>query len=255
MTERIGVIGVGHLAAFLVEGLRRANPNVDIILSPRNVERSTALAARFGATVATDNQVVANAADVILLTTRPGDAVAVCKGVAFRPEQIVVSTAANLPLATLIPAVAPATAVRAMPISCAALNQSPTLLHPGNTRARTLFKLLGSVHVLEDEAQFTPASVIAALYGWVFALFDETVAWTVGAGVPEHIARNLVVETVRGAADMVLALPEKDMGLMLDALTTPGGITEYGLDILQKEQGLVAWTSALDAVLTRMKAA
>lgn len=253
MTDRIGFIGVGHLAGFLVEGLRRADSDAEIILSPRNVERSAHLAMRFGATVAVDNQAVADTADVILLTTRPGDTVAACNDVYFRPGQIVVSTVAGLSLASLTPAIVPATAVRAMPISCAALNSSPTLLYPENPRARALFALLGSVHVLADEAQFAPASVIAAFYGWVYALLDETVAWTVGAGVPPQIARDLVLETVRGATDMALAQPEKDLVNMLDSLATPGGITEYGLKILHQRHGLDAWTIALDAVFDRMK--
>jgi pyrroline-5-carboxylate reductase len=252
MTDRIGIIGVGHLASFLIEGLRRADPDADIVLSPRNVKRSATLAATFGATVAADNQAVADAVDVVLLTTRPSDAVAVCQRISFRSDQVVISTAANLPLAALAPAITPAAAVRAMPISCAALNVSPTVLFPANTRASTLFALLGNVHVLTDEAQFTPASVIAAFYGWVYALFDETVTWTEGVGVPPRLARDLVVETVRGAADMALAHPDEELRVMLESLATPGGITEYGLGVLHQRHGLDGWTEALDAVLKGM---
>jgi pyrroline-5-carboxylate reductase len=253
MSERIGIIGVGHLAGYLVEGLRRASPDLEIVLSPRNVHRSACLAERFGATVAGDNQAVADAADLILLTTRPGDALATARGIAFRPGQTVVSTVAGLSLAALRPAVAPATAVRAMPISCAARNQSPTLLCPDHPRARALFSLLGQVHLLPDESHFTPASAISAFYGWVYALLDETVAWTVGAGVPAETARSLVLETVRGAAEMALSRPDRELATMLGTLATPGGITELGLDVLRQRQGLEAWAAALDAVLGRMQ--
>ena len=247
-----GIIGVGHLAGYLVEGLRRAAPNLPIILSPRNVQRSADLAARFGAQVVAGNQAVADAADLIILSTRPGDAVPACQEVAFRPGQAVVSVAAGLPLDALRPAVAPATAVRAMPISCAAINESPTLLYPDHPQARALFALLGQVHVLPDESSFTPASVIAAFYGWVYALLDETVAWTAQAGVPSQTARSLVLETVRGAAGMALSHPDQELASLLRALATPGGITEHGLDVLHRHQGLEAWTEALDAVLERM---
>ena len=248
----VGIVGVGHLASYLVEGLRRASPNLEIVLSPRNAERSAELAARFGARVADDNQAVANAAELILLTTRPGDAVAACENIAFRPEQTVISAAAGLTLAALRPAVAPAAVVRAMPISCAAINESPTLLYPDDPRAHALFALLGQVHVLPDESQFAPASAIAAFYGWVYALLDEMVAWTAQAGVPAQTARGLVLETVRGAVDMALRHPDQELAAMLDTLATPGGITEQGLRILRRDGGLTAWTEALSAVLTRM---
>jgi len=249
----VGVIGVGHLAGYLVEGLRRASPDVKIVLSPRNVERSAKLAARFGARVASNNQAVVDAADVILVTTRPGDALGACKEVSFRPDQTVISAAAGLPLKSLKPVVAPATAARAMPISCAAINESPTLIYPDIPEACALFELLGQVHVLPDESRFTPASAIAAFYGWVYALLDKTVAWTEQAGVPPETARSLVLETVRGAADMALAQPDQELSAMLDALATPGGITERGLRVLHERQGLAAWTEALDAALDRMR--
>lgn len=249
MIERVGIIGVGHLAGYLVEGLRRASQDLEIILSPRNAARAASLAVRFGARVATDNQAVADAADLILLTTRPGDTVAVAKDIAFRTGQTVASAAATLPLEALRPAVVPATAVRAMPISCAATNASPTLLYPDDTRARALFALLGRVHVLPSEAHFTPASAIAAFYGWVYALLNETVGWAIQAGVPPQTARSLVLETVRGAADMALARPDEELAGLLDALATPGGITEHGLRVLQQRHGLSAWSEALEAVL------
>jgi pyrroline-5-carboxylate reductase len=253
MNERIGIIGTGHLAGYLVEGLRRADPGIEIVLSPRNVNTSAHLAAQFGARVAEDNQAVADTADLILLTTRPGDALVAAQGVAFRAGQTVVSTVADLSLAALRPVVTPASAVRVMPISCAALNQSPTLLCPDHAQARALFALLGQVYALPDESHFAPASVISAFYGWVYALLDETVAWTVQAGVPVETARGLVLETVRGAANMALAQPDQDLAAMLATLATPGGITELGLDVLRQQDGLKAWTAALDAVLRRMQ--
>ena len=253
MIERIGIVGVGHLAGYLVEGLRRASPEIEIVLSPRNAERSAHLAARFGACVVASNQAVADATDLILLTTRRGDALAAARGIVFRRGQTVASTVAGLGLADLAPVVAPAAAVRAMPISSAALNQSPTLLCPDHAETRSLFALLGHVHPLPDEAHFAPASVISAFYGWVYALLDETVAWTVQAGVSPQTARSLVLETVRGTAEMALAKPDQDLASMLATLATPGGITEHGLAVLRQRQGLEAWVAALDAVLGRMR--
>jgi pyrroline-5-carboxylate reductase len=253
VVERVGIIGVGHLAGYLVEGLRSAEPGLQIFLSPRNAEQSARLAARFGATVATDNQAVADVADLILITTRPADVVPACENIPFRPGQTLVTTAVGVPLAALQAAVDPATAVRAMPITCAAINHSPTLLYPDHPQTRALFERLGSVHILDDEAQFTPASAIAAYYGWVYALMDDVVAWTIRAGVPPQIAHDLVLETTRGAAEMGLAHPEQELSALLDSLATPGGITRQGIKILQDRQSLEAWIEALEAVLDRLR--
>lgn len=253
MVESVGIIGVGHLATYLVEGLTRANPNAEVLLSRYKGDFTDTLAERFGATAVQDNQAVADGTDLVLVTTRPSDIFAACESVFFRPGQNVVSTAAGVTLAALQPAVSPATAVRAMPITCAAICRSPTLLHPENARARSLFELLGTVHVLADEESFTSASVITAYYGWVYALLDEAVSWTIEAGVPPEIARPLVLETTRGATEMGLARPDQDLSALLDSLATPGGITRDGLRILEEGQSLERWTEAMGVVLERLR--
>jgi pyrroline-5-carboxylate reductase len=252
MSERVGIVGVGHLAGYLVEGLRRSRPDLEIVLSPRNSAKTGGLAERFGARVAHSNQEVVDSAEVVLLTTRPAQAVAALGELALRPGQTVISAAAGINLDALAPAGAPATVVRAMPLSCAAIGASPTLLYPDAERARRLLELLGSVHVLESEDAFLRASTISAFYGWVFALLDATVSWTEAGGVPREIAHRLVLETARGAASLGLAHPEQELSDLLEALATPGGITRQGLAIVRDRGGLSAWIEALDAVYTRL---
>jgi len=249
MIERVGIIGVGHLASYLVEGMRRASSSLEILLSGYLSDTAHELAAEFGATTVAENQIIVDETDLILVSTRPGDIMAACEAVSFRPNQTVVSTAVGISVEVLAPAVAPAGIVRSMPLTCSAINLSPTLLYPDHPKARALFELLGSVHALTDEAQFTPASVIAAYYGWVYALLDETVAWTVRAGVPPQTARDLVLETTRGAAAMGLAYPERELSHLLDSLATPGGVTQDGLKTLEERRSLEAWVEALDGVL------
>jgi pyrroline-5-carboxylate reductase len=251
--DRVGIIGVGHLASYIVEGLRSARPNLEILLSRYRGDFTESLAGRFGATAVADNQAVVDGADLVLVTTRPGDIIAACRSVSFRPNQTVVSTAAGVTLESLKPAVSPATIARAMPLTCAAIRRSPTLLYPDDPTARCLFELLGNVHVLLDEDQFAPATVITAYYGWVYALLDEMVAWTTGAGVPLEKARAIVLETTRGAAEMGLARPDQDLSALLDSLATPGGITRQGLKVLKERQSLDAWTEAMGVVLERVR--
>jgi len=250
--ERVGVLGVGHLAGYLVEGMARARPELEVVLSPRNVERAAQIAAQYGASVAADNQAVCKAADIVLVTTRPGDVAGACRALTFRASQTVISTAAGVPLSAVASVVAPATAVRAMPLTCSAIGRSPTLLLPDDPAARELFELLGTVLPVDDEAQFTPASAIGAYYGWIYALMDEAVAWCASAGVPASTARELVLETTRGAAEMGLHHPDRDLSDLLDSLATPGGITRQGLETLERRGSLDAWIEALEDVLQRL---
>jgi pyrroline-5-carboxylate reductase len=253
MIDSVGIIGVGHLASYIIEGLKGASPEIQILLSPRNEKKSKELARRFQVEIAENNQDVVNRANIIMITTRPEDTIAVSESLGFRKDQTVISVAVGLPLEQLSGPISPATVVRAIPISCAAINRSPTLLYPDNPQARTLLHLLGQVHVLQNEAQFTTASVIGAFYGWIFALFDEVITWTTQTGVPYKIARNLVLETIRGAVNMALKEPKTELGVILDTLATPGGITKQGLNILHQGQGLTSWLESLNAIHNRLK--
>ncbi|MFX0063842.1 MAG: pyrroline-5-carboxylate reductase dimerization domain-containing protein [Candidatus Hermodarchaeota archaeon] len=252
MIDKVGIIGVGHLASYLVEGLNRTSPDMEIILSPRNYERAKHLATKFGAIIAKNNQEVADLTDLIILSTRPRDSIAAAEEIDFHQNHIIISVAAGLSLDILKAVTDPATLIRAMPISSAAINLSPTLLYPDHPQVRALFTLLGEVLILPEESLFTPATTIAAFYGWVYALMNETINWTVQKGVPYQIAHKLVLKTISGAVEMSLAQSDQEITTILETLTTKGGITKYGLNVLNQKNGLTAWKEALDAVLEKL---
>jgi pyrroline-5-carboxylate reductase len=250
---RVGFLGAGHLAGYLLEGLRRRRPDLPVALADLDPARARDLAGRWRAEVADGNQALVDPCDLVILAVRPPDALPVCRALAFRPGQVLASAAAGVGLDQLGPAVAPARAVRVMPLTSASLNLSPTLLFPDDPAARAVFALVGQVHPLPDEAAFTAASVIAAFYGWVYALADETVAWAARQGVPEGTAKEVVLGTIHSTVAMSLANGEVSLQELLARLATPGGITQLGLGVLRERHGLDAWTAALDAVLERVR--
>lgn len=252
MISRVGIVGVGHLAGCIVNGLRRAECEIEVILSPRNTRKSSELAAHPGVEVAPDNQSVVDSADLVFVMTRPVDLVPTCRDLVFHEGQEVVSTAAGVDLDSLCDVVNPAMSARSMPISSAELGRSATLLYPDLPHARAFFEMLGTVHVPQNEEQITVASTIPAFYGWIYALLDSTIDWTVARGLPPKQARDLVLETARAASEMGLAHPEIGLSVLLDSLATPGGITRRGLETLKQSGGLTAWTEALDAVYARL---
>ncbi|MDJ0895372.1 MAG: NAD(P)-binding domain-containing protein [Alphaproteobacteria bacterium] len=254
MTGTIGFIGAGHLAGFLVEGLRRGGFEGRIVLSPRNAERAAGLAARFDATVARSNQEVADQAETLFLTVRPALAAAVLHELKLSAEHDVISCCAGIKRATLAAVAGPARVVRAMPISCAALCESPTPLFPDDTRARAVLERLGTVIAVPDEASFETASVNAALYGWFVALFGWMADANQAAGLPDAVARELVLGTARGAASVALADPQRPLSDILQGLATPGGITAQGLDLLTEAKVSEAWSQAFAAVHQRLTA-
>ncbi len=246
----IGVLGIGHLAGYLLRGFLRSGLAPDqLLLSPGG--RAAEAAAKHGLAVAADNAELVARSDAVLLCVRPPQAEKALAGLPWRAGQLVVSACAGVPLSLLGPAAAPAEVVRAMPISAAAIGASPTTLFPERHDARALLERLGPVIALDAEEDFTLATAEMAVYGWVHALIATTADWAQDEGLPPSKARRIAAATFEAAARMVMA-EERPVGEMVAALATPGGLTEAGLEGLRSRDVEAAWAEACRLALKKM---
>lgn len=252
MSSTLGIIGVGHLAGYLVQGLRRAGIDQHIVLSPRGRDRARDLADRFDARLAADNEEVVTSSNVVILTTRPEQAVHAIRGLPWHKNHLLISVAPGS-LTSLAEVAAPAEVVRAMPVSCAAIGESPTSIYPEHARVRALFEALGSVVALPNEESFETASVVGAFYAWNYALLDEVVRWGEGRGLSTEASRHLFTQAMRGATGMIMTHSDRPIAEMLTSLATPGGLTELGLNVFHDSGALSRWSEACQAVLHRLQ--
>ncbi len=248
---KIGIIGVGHLAGYLVDGLMQSETPPCIILSPRGAENARRLSERYGLSIATTNAEVVEQSDVVLLATRPTDLLEAISDLPWRSGQTAISVAAGVALSGLLRAVSPATAVRTLPVTAAKIAESPTCLYPENAVARRVFELLGSVHVFEDEQSFD----LGSMHGVVFSVFHAGIhavaEWFEGNGLDADTARTLSTAAFRATCGMVAAHPDEDLGGMINDYATEGSLTLITLENLRTHGGLSAWSTALDASYKR----
>lgn len=247
---RIGILGTGHLAEFLIRG---ASGTYAFTVSPRSAERAAALAASHGVTVAESNQAVVDGCDLVLVCLPAAEGVDILRGLRFRAGQSVLSAMAGARLAAVAAAVAPAAAACAMmPGLANAHGVGPCLLHPARHEWEAFLATLGPLHVFGDEAEFVTATSFGALSGATFFWMDALIGWFVANGVEPAVARRLVAETVRGNAEVLL----REASTLADIRTgiaTPGGITEALVRVLDGRGALGAWDAGMDAVLGRVR--
>lgn len=245
---RLGVIGVGQLAEHLVEGLCGSSSPSRVLLSPRSKPRAQSLAERYSLEVALDNQAVVDGSDVVILSVPPDEAADAAKALAFEPQQVVICVAAGIKRENIAKAAAPATTVRAMPVTSASVRESATALHPGNDAATAILNQIGTVHAFDREEDFEVAMVIATYYGWVYGLMAEVSGWLEDRGLDGSESAAMVAQMTRGACAMCLE-GGKDMATEAREIGRPGTYTGMGLDLLQRMDALSAWRETLDAVL------
>lgn len=253
--DRIGIIGTGHLAGFLVAGWHRHAAPPPFVVSPRNAAQAATLAQEYGVAIARDNQDVVDRSDLVVVAVLPGQGHDVARSLRFRAGQIVLSVMAGVPHGAIAALAAPAAAVVAMmPGLANARGAGPSCIFPENAPVRAFLSALGPVHALPDTEAFTAASVFGAFSGCTFRFMAEAIAWFEAHGVDAPTARALVAETLAGNAAVVRASTEP-LAALMTGIATPGGITEQGLRVLEREGALAAWSKAMDAVHARLRGA
>lgn len=244
----VGIIGVGHLAASILSGLLRAGVEpTSILLSPRGQARM--LSERWNIPLATDNDDLVARADIVLLSVRPVDAPSAVADLPWRAGQTLVSFCAGVTVSNLD--AGPASVARAMPLTAAAINASPTACFPASASAIAMLEKLGPVIPLGSEEEFEVATVNAAIYGWAQDLIRQSADWATAQGGDATAMRRLAALTFV-AAGRLIAETDRPMDALIEELVTPGGITELGLDVLAREGQPQAWHAACGAVLERL---
>ena len=242
----VGFIGSGNMAAAMARGW--AGELDSMLFSDSGSGRAAALAAELGGE-ALGNEEVAARADFVVLAVKPGklEEVAPQLGAARR----VVSILAAVPLERLQAALPAAEVLRVMPNVGVEVRQGVMCVAgDAGAEVRAKLELLGHVVDLPDD-QFDEATAIMGCAPAYLALAVEALADAgAAAGLDSELARELVVETTGGTAELLRRHHPADVR---KAVTSPGGSTEAGLEALDREGARAAFEAAVEASLARMR--
>lgn len=256
MNGILGIVGVGGLAEFVVEGLRHAGDERRILLSPRGAAQAADLAHWFGCEVLASNQAVLDAAEAIIVATPPKAILDCVRALRWRPGQLLICVGIDVTVAALEIAAPGATVVRAMPSSAAAFGASVTPIYPDHAGVRDLWLKLGTVVPVPDERAFDAGCAYAGYYLWLHALLDAMTTVGERAGLPRPAAIRLAAGLTRAAAEQALrADPERSVREPLDRHGRPGTMTAGGLAILDGADAFRPWQRAYETALARLRGA
>lgn len=211
--------------------------------------RAEALAEELGGE-AVSNREVASRADLVLLAVKPNKLEEVAPQLQGAGE--VVSVLAVTSLERLRAALPGAEHVlRVMPNVGVEVRQGVLCIAgTASEGARAKLDLLG--HVVEiSEGDFDAATAVMGCAPAYLALAVEAIADAGAAdGLDPDLARELVVETVAGTAELLRHHRPADLRR---AVASPGGSTEAGLEALEREGARQAFEAAVQASLERMR--
>lgn len=257
---KVGFVGSGSMAGGLARGWAAARdepgaPETMLFADaePRRAER---LAEEVGGEALEGNTALAEASDLVVLAVKPNvlEAVAAELVEAGTP---VLSILAGTTLATLAEALPGIGLVRVMPNLGAQLRQAVLCVtYPEGTsdehrkRITELLGLVGEVIELEEELIDAATAIMGCSPGYL-ALMAEVL---VEAGVREGLTEDQAMRMVSRAMSATGGLLElHEPAVLKQAVASPGGMTEAGLNKLQEHRIHEILQAAVDASLERAR--
>lgn len=259
---QIAFIGSGRMATALARGFLDAKlvGPADLVASDPLPLAAEEFARLTGGRTTTSNVNAAQGSDVVFLAVKPQHMQHVLEELRGKltAEHLVVSIAAGVRLKQLATGLGEGPRlVRVMPNTPCLVGQSASgfCLGPGATEedGKLVEKLLGAVGRAwrVDEALL---DAVTGLSGsgpaFVFLIIEALSDGGVRMGLPRSLATALAAQTVRGAAEMVLATGQHP-GVLKDSVTSPGGTTIAGMQALEDRSVRGAMIAAVEAATRR----
>lgn len=219
-----------------------------MLFSDSGSGRAQALAEELGGEV-TSNRELAERADLVVLAVKPAQLSEVAGELAS--AKVVISLLGATSLEKVAAALPGAEVLRVMPnVGVEVRRGVLCVAGGGEAEVRGLLGALGHVVELPDE-EFDAATAVMGCAPAYLALAVEAIA-DAGAkdGLGAELARELVVETTAGTAELLRLRHPADVR---KAVASPGGSTEAGLEILDREGVREAFEAAVQASLERMR--
>jgi pyrroline-5-carboxylate reductase len=242
----IGFVGSGSMAAAMARGW--AGEVESVLFSDSGSGRARQLAEELGGEAAS-NAEIARRADLVLLAVKPNKLEEVAPELGEAKE--VVSVLAATTLQRLVTALPGARVLRVMPnVGVEVRKGVLCVAGEASEEVREKLALLGRVVELPEE-DFDAATAVMGCSPAYLAVAVEAIADAGAAdGLDPRLARELVVETAAGTAELLRAHSPAEVR---SAVASPGGSTEKGLEALEREGAQRAFEAAVRASLERMR--
>ena len=246
MKETVGFIGAGNMCQALIEGWlgKKLIAPANLRVANRTPGKLKKLEESFGVKSLKTNEELVDECDVVILAVKPQDLIAAVEPIstAFRPEQIVISLAAGIPLARLkklfpqckhlvrVMANTPARIMRGVFGYCTPAND----LIADRFMDR-MFRPMG-LTVKLDEGEPYEAFMIAtsAGIGFIFEMMIYWQEWLEERGIEPELAQQMTVQTFSGASELALQSLPQSLADLQSKVTSKKGVTAAGLDSMRE---------------------
>ncbi|WP_028549322.1 pyrroline-5-carboxylate reductase [Paenibacillus sp. UNC451MF] len=249
-SAKITFIGAGSMAEAIVRGLtsqKDADASRITMMNRQDMDRLKKLHESYGisfATDSTDKNRATTEADVIVVAFKPKDAIDGLKALAplLKPSQLLVSVIAGLSIATIEAVLgSPGQAIaRTMPNTSSSIGLGATGISFSSQVSKAqqqlaveMFASTGIVSVVDESKLDIVTGVSGSGPAYIYYMMEAMIEGGIRGGLSPEAARDLTVQTVLGAANMVKLTGEEPADLRRK-VTSPNGTTQAALETLDQ---------------------
>ncbi len=228
----------------LIKGVLKAGllePS-SILVSDVSGERLEFLSAEFGVRTFKSNVDVVNNSDVVILAIKPQVMATVLEGIkgSVGDKHLLVSIMAGVKLATISSVLGKEVPmIRVMPNTPALVLEGASALACGSKAtdehrklALSIFSAVGEVVEVEEKLLDAVTGLSGSGPAYILLVIEALTDGGVMAGLPRPTALKLALQTTLGAAKL-MAETGLHSAALKDQITSPGGTTIYGLEVLE----------------------
>lgn len=260
--KTIAVLGAGHMGGALLRGMLKAHwsdPARLVATGPRK-DRLEAFTSELGIRTTTDNREAAEQADVVVLGVKPQILRRVLDEIqpVVTRRKLVVSIAAGVATETIESSLqAGVPVIRTMPNVPVTVEAGATAMcrgvHATEEHARVvraIFESVGTVVEVEEYLMDAVTGLSGTGPMYVFQILEGLCDAGVKVGLSRHVATELAVQTMLGAAKMAKE-SGKHPGVLKDMVTSPGGTAITALHTMERNGLRALLIDAVEAATRR----
>jgi pyrroline-5-carboxylate reductase len=263
--KTIAFIGAGSMAEAMISGIVNAEkiPLHQIIVSNQsNKERLQQLEKAYGINGVIKENLDFDNIDIIVLAMKPKDAEKALQSIQdlLQPHQLILSVLAGI-TTSFIEQYAPLgqQVIRVMPNTSSMVGESATAISTGKYTteqnmliANELLKSIGKVYTIPEEQMDIFTGIAGSGPAYFYYLMEHMEQVGIDGGLTEESARQIIAQTLLGAAKMIQARGETPATLR-ENVTSPNGTTAAGLEALEMHGGGIAISEAIEHAADRSK--
>jgi len=237
---KFGIIGFGKMGSSILSGMidnKIVNKN-DVLIYDTFAPTCERIKEQ-GYLVANSIQDVFNNSSCVLFSVKPQELQNVFKEVEFDKEIKILTIMAGVKIQTFANKFTKSKICRVMPNTCAMIGKSASSVCFDNNCTELdkqyftkIVSSFGSVSIIDESLMDEVIPLAGSFTAYAYYYIKSFVDSAIKRGVPEDIAKTLVVESMIGSAEMV-KVSGKDLQTLINDVCSKGGTTLAGLKVLQ----------------------